>query len=89
MKIKFLLPVLAFIFAIGMSFTTLESERYAATGWIDGPNGWEQITVDCPGPTGANDCRVYFSSNPSEVYPVHDALNGNIIKTTNEDPVEL
>jgi hypothetical protein len=88
MKTKFLLPVLAMIFAIGMSFTTVNADKAVATGFIEtSPGNWEQVDVDCP--TGLNDCRMFFSSEPDKIYSVYDAPAGNLIKTTNQVPVEV
>lgn len=87
MKTKFLLPVMAMIFAIGISFASVKGDKAAATGFIQTAQGWEQVDVNCP--EGGNDCEMYFSSNPDQIYPVYDAPGGNILKTTNLYPVEL
>jgi hypothetical protein len=88
MKTKFLLPVLAMIFAIGMSFTSVNSNKAVATGFIEtSPGNWEQVDVDCP--TGLNQCEMFFSSDPDEIYSVYDAPAGNLIKTSNTEPVEV
>lgn len=87
MKTKFLLPVMAMIFAIGISFASVKGNSTTATGFIQTAQGWEQVDVNCP--EGSNSCEMYFSSNPQEIYPVYDAPGGNILKTSNLDPVEL
>lgn len=71
MKTKFLLPVLAMIFAVGMSFTSVKANDQFATGWIDGPNGWEQVNVDCGMELDQEfDCEVRFLPNLTH-YPVY------------------
>lgn len=72
MKTKFLLPVLAMIFATGMSFTTANGTDQIVTGHINGPNGWEEVNVDCD--MGSKDCKVRFLPNPAEyqVYATED-----------------
>ena len=72
MKIKMLLPVLALIFATGMSFTTVSATDQQVTGYINGPNGWESVNVDCA--MGSEDCKVRFLPNPTEyqVYATED-----------------
>lgn len=77
MKTKFLLPVLALIFAVGMSFTTLSnsSENYA-TKYVHDGTMWHQIEVDCQ--TGTVDCKVIFSEDPTETpYPVYNSQSFN------------
>lgn len=61
---------MAFFLAIGLSFATveLESSSTQVNGWVNGPNGWEQISVDCD---GTSNCKVRFLPNPT-VYPVYE-----------------
>jgi len=61
MKTKFLLPVLAIIFAVGMSFTTVNASL-DTEAWIDLGDGtpFEINTIPCVG-TG-NDCQVIVTS---------------------------
>ncbi|MBU2903478.1 hypothetical protein KO529_01670 [Arenibacter algicola] len=61
MKTKFLLPVLAIIFAVGMSFTTVNASL-DTEAWIDLGDGtpFEINTIPCEG-TG-NDCQVIVQS---------------------------
>ena len=60
-----LLPVLALIFATGMSFTTVSATDQQVTGYINGPNGWESVNVDCA--MGSEDCKVRFLPNPYRI----------------------
>ncbi|MEQ8420636.1 MAG: DUF6520 family protein [Arenibacter algicola] len=61
MKSKFLLPVLAIIFAVGMSFTTVNT-ALDSDAWIDlgGGTPHKINTVPCEG-TG-EDCQVIVQS---------------------------
>lgn len=72
MKTKILLPVLAIVFAVGLSFATanLSSGVAVETGWVNGPNGWELITVDCG--EGQLHCKVKFSPS-GQSYQVYEA----------------
>lgn len=79
MKTKFLIPVLAAIFAIGMSFTTLEkvadpSQDYILQNGTFMPLGTE---VNCG--SGSATCRVQLEPN-GQVYDVYDGINPNVIK---------
>lgn len=72
MKTKFLLPVLAMIFATGMSFTTLQASEDAETGYIErSPGQWEQVNVDCQ---GTDKCLVKFRGE-TEIYQVFEGMN--------------
>lgn len=64
--------MLAFVFAIALSFATvnLSPERAYETGRVNGPNGWETIDVDCG--EGQLDCKVKFSPSGQE-YQVYEA----------------
>lgn len=75
MKTKFLLPVLAMIFAVGMSFTTVNTstEDYAIKYVNDGTS-WHQIDVNCE--QGINMCKVIFAEDPSKTpYQVYNTQN--------------
>ena len=87
MKTKFLLPGLAMIFAIGMSFGSVNADYTSATGFIQTAQGWEQVNVDCS--AGEDKCRMYFSSNPNEIYTVYDAPGGNPLESADPDPIEV
>ncbi len=70
-KLQLILPMLAFIFAIGMSFAFVEAtaEDYYATGFIELDDTWYEVDVDCE--TGSNDCEAEIQGEPGETYPVH------------------
>ena len=72
-KFKVILPMLAFVLAIGISFAfvnTSAEKDYYATGYIQVPGGWATITVDCP--DGSDDCLVKFQNDPT-IYQVYTA----------------
>ncbi|PZD76443.1 DUF6520 family protein [Mesonia sp. K7] len=87
MKNQFLLPVLAMILAVGMSFTTLEANEGYVTGWIDGPNGWEQVNVDCE--MGDFDCEVRFLPNPTHYQVYLTQGYSNPLKSVSEEVIDL
>lgn len=74
-----ILPMLAFILAIGMSFAfvkTSAEKDYYATKYIQVPGGWATISVVCINPQD-DDCLVMFSDNPYLVYKVYNSKNTN------------
>lgn len=87
MKTKFLFPVLTIIFAVGMSFTTVELAETQAFDYIRENNDWTPISeIDC-GPMGQNDCEVLYNNN---VHKVYDTANfGSLKKTSSDEPFEL
>lgn len=72
MKTKFLFPVLAIIFAVGMSFTTVNANQSAISGYVERtPGNWEAVQVECQG----NDkCLVQFAGE-SEVHQVYATMD--------------
>lgn len=73
MKTKFLLPVLAMIFAVGMSFTTVNANESAVSGYIlISPGNWEPVQVDC---NGTSKCLVEFSDEPGVEYEVFATMS--------------
>ena len=87
MKTKFLLPMIAMMFAIGISFASVESNASSAIGFIQTDEGWEQVDVGCE--TGSKTCRMYYSSDPNTIYVVHDAPGGNPLKSSNSKPFKV
>jgi hypothetical protein len=71
-KLKMILPMMAFIFAIALSFATvnLSPESAYETGRVNGPNGWETIDVECG--DGDELCKVKFSPS-GQSYQVYEA----------------
>lgn len=79
MKTKFLLPVLAIIFATGMSFTTVELGDKVLHDYIRKNNQWESISeINCGNP-GQYNCRVERADG---VYEVYDTMNFGSLKIT-------
>lgn len=88
MKTKFLFPVLAIIFATGMSFTTAELGENLASDYVKlGPNQWMPIPeINCG--TGGETCRVKLSDG--SIHPVYDTQGSTTPKDSdNVDPFEL
>lgn len=70
--------MIAMIFAIGMSFTTVDAvEEDYATKYVRIDNAWHTIDVTCG--TGDDQCEVIFSQDPNatpyEVYNSPSLLN--------------
>lgn len=88
MKTKFLLPVLAMIFATGMSFATIANGDDSASDYIRVNNQWMAIPeIDCQKP-GAEDCEVKLTNG--NIHKVYDTNSfGSLKKTTSEVPFEL
>ncbi len=71
MKIrKLMLPMMAFICAIGMAFASANLVEDQSTGYIFKNDVWQPVTVDCG--TGELTCEVKFSQNGQE-YPVFES----------------
>jgi len=87
MKTKFLLPVLAIIFATAMSFTTVEMNKTQGQDYIRSNNQWMPIPeVDCG--NGGLKCQVRLPDG--SVHEVYDTQNLSSIKDTgNPNPFEL
>ena len=67
-KLKMILPMLAFIFAIGLAFAFTNSDEEANKDYIQRNGQWEAITeVDCG--TGTQPCEVTVGGDgPFDVY---------------------
>lgn len=79
-KLKLILPMLAFVLAIGMSFAFVETSAekdYYATKFIlvEAPNGWATIDVECDPEN--DECTVKFSGDPLTEYRVYNSKNLN------------
>ncbi|MCM4162417.1 MULTISPECIES: DUF6520 family protein [unclassified Arenibacter] len=96
-KLKLILPLLAFVFAIALSFAFVDKSAdkdYYATKYIlvQAPNGWATIDVECT-PDNA-ECEVEFSEEPGTKYRVYDEKdtskptegNGQIIELNGSAP---
>ncbi|MBW2962917.1 DUF6520 family protein [Mesonia aestuariivivens] len=88
MKTKFLIPVLALIFATGMSFTTVELGNEQAMDYIRLNNQWEAIPeINC-GVVGENNCQV--SLPDGSIHDIYDLQDFNSLKkSTRTTPFEL
>ncbi|TXK75047.1 DUF6520 family protein [Mesonia sp. K4-1] len=87
MKNKFLIPVLAMIFATGLSFATAEKNKQAVD-YIHNGSSWMAIPeIDC-GTPGARECQVRLQDGT--VYSVYDLNNfGSLKKTISKVPFQL
>lgn len=77
MKKKFLIPVMAMVFAIGMAFTNVDTamDGYAEK-YIRVDNTWRTVEVDCG--TKTAECLVMFSEDPSATpHRVYNSRNLN------------
>lgn len=74
MKTKILLPVLAIVLAIGMSFAFVNAteEDYYASGFIQIGTEWHPVDVNCNG--SSYDCKVQISGSSTE-YLVYSTSN--------------
>src|SRR5690606_29937515 len=92
-NLKTILPMLAFVLAIGMSFAFVNSEvDEAVTGWYGPQNDRSLINVDCSG--SLFDCKVQFihpdgsSDGPLElIYPNETSLIP--LKASSIEPIKM
>lgn len=83
-NLKLILPMLAMIFAIGLTFATgnpepepemPERDSYALM-YVNIDGEWHEIEVDCE--TGSTGCLVAFDDDPEEeAYPVYNSEDLN------------
>ncbi|HUH72762.1 MAG TPA: DUF6520 family protein [Chitinophagales bacterium] len=85
-KLKMILPMLAFILAIGMSFAFVKAtpKDFYVTGYIQIDSIWYPVDVDCGDP-GAYFC-VAKIENETELYVVHAAPSTTAPKFSSESP---
>lgn len=80
MKTKFLLPVLAMIFATGMSFTTVNMTQDPTKDYIFVNNQWMPIQeIDCGQPSSRN-CEVQLPDG--SIHQVYDTNSFATLKKT-------
>lgn len=79
MKTKFLIPVLAAIFAIGMSFTTVKDVTNPSQDYILQNGNFMPVGSELNCGTGSKVCQVQFEQN-GPVYDVYDAENTSTLK---------
>lgn len=85
-KLKMILPMLAFILAIGMSFAFVKAtpKDFYATGYIQIDSIWYLVDVDCGNP-GESFCSVIFEG-AEEPYDVHTAPSITAPRITTDSP---
>lgn len=72
MKTKFLLPVLALIFATGMSFATANLNADPENDYIF-RDGWEELPeVDC---NPLREACLAYSVSEDQTYPLYDSMS--------------
>ncbi len=79
MKFKSLLPALAFVGAIGMSFTTPTIQQ---GGEVFKDGIWQAVPVNCNGES--NNCQVRFTSDLTQLYDVYDSSHENILQSSGQ-----
>lgn len=88
MKRKFLLPVLAMIFAIGMSFTTVNSAGNPDEDYIIQNGTFMSLGSEVSCGSGAIVCRVQLKPN-GPLYDVYDANDPSTLKRGNGIVIKL
>lgn len=91
-KLRMILPMLAFVLAIGMSFAYVKADLAVIQGYIEtSPGVWESVNVNCV--DGDDECKVYFSSDPNTIYTVYRVMNPGQddlpLKSSSPHPIEL
>ena len=85
-KLKLILPMLAFVFAIALSFafTNATADDYYATGFIQIGTTWYEVDVDC-NEVNNNDCKVRLEGQ-SQVYTVYadESTNNPLRNSSNQ-----
>lgn len=73
---KLMLPMLAFVLAIGAAFAFTSSTEvdFYANGYIQIDGMWHQVEVDCE-QQAAFDCVVQIEGEPEETYQVYAEEN--------------
>ncbi|ADF53579.1 MAG: hypothetical protein CMP12_09460 [Zunongwangia sp.] len=79
MKTNFLIPALAFVSAIGMSFTAPTIQQ---SGEVFKDGTWQAVPVNCNGES--NNCQVRFTSDPTQLYDVYDSSHENILQSSGQ-----
>lgn len=83
MKTKFLLPALAMIFAIGMSFTTLDKVEDPSQDYILQNGSFTSIGTELNCGQGTMVCKVQLPDG--SIYQVYDSANANSLKKGDGD----
>lgn len=82
MKTKFLVPILAMIFAVGMSFATENGESDPNTDYILVDGNFEPIGMEVNCEVGSRTCRAQLQPN-GPVYDLYDAADPATLKPGN------
>lgn len=78
MKTKFLIPVLATIFATAMSFTTAQTNADLNHDYIFRNGQWQMISeVSCK--PGSDECKITVNPEGQD-YPVYDSQSFGTLK---------
>ncbi len=83
MKTKFLIPVLAMIFAIGMSFTTLDKVGDPSQDYILQNGSFNSIGTELNCGQGTMVCKVQLPDG--NIYEVYDSPNAKSLKKGDGD----
>ena len=87
-NLKFLLPMLAFVFAIGVAFATVDlnpepEPKILANDYVLVNGSWKAIPEqNCEG--GLKNCRVQFGVD-GPIYEVYDLMNTSTLKKSPSD----
>ena len=92
-KFKFVLPMLAFVLAIGMSFAFTDAEvDEAVVGWYGPQYDRVQINVNCTG--SLTDCTVQFIHEDGSldggielIYPNETSLTP--LRSSSSEPIKM
>jgi len=91
-NLKTILPMLAFVLAIGMSFAFVNEDETIAEGYYGPAGNRTKITVNCD--EGNHDCRIQFVDQsgdpiglPLLVYPDQSSMTP--LPSLSEDPFEI
>lgn len=67
-NLKLVLPMLAFVLAIGLSFAFADANEAVVQGYYEAsPGNWQAVNVDCE---GSSDCKIRFLPDPT-IYKVY------------------
>lgn len=87
-KLKMILPMLAFVLAIGVSFAFVNTtpEDFYATGYIQVDSIWYPVNVDCQRTENFN-CLAQIEGE-AELYDVHNSASETapILKSASSEP---
>lgn len=83
---KLMLPLMAFVCAIGMAFASANVVKEQSTGYIFENNAWRTVQVDCD--TGEENCIVLLSGDETP-YPVYEADLSTQKKSVTGEPIMI